>query len=60
MGIIFHGYGHSDLKQYVTFHDPNMYPKIDFWVNMSYNIGDMLLTRFLLAVGELSFKISCP
>ena len=53
------GYSHSDLKQYATFHDPNMYPKIEFEVNMSYNIGEMILTRFLLAVGELSSKISC-
>ena len=38
------GQGHSDLKQYVTFQYPNMYPK--YGISMSYNIGDMLHQRF--------------
>ena len=36
--------GHSDLKQFETFHYPYMYPQ--YGVSMSYSVGNMLRTQF--------------
>ena len=38
------GQVHNNLKQYATFHYPNMYPQ--YGISVSYSIGDMLPTRF--------------
>ena len=41
-------------RQYTTFHDPKVYPHIEFGIPTSNNIGNMLWTRIRLGQTDSS------